>query len=123
MRIDGRRPSAVVMHREVDRQRRGTDAGQFGGPDQPVVPIGTHPCGERKSEDDQERRDRPTDRPETGVTFADVVDQGRHDAVGCATPAHDDLGGMKAVSLISRALGEEHLSQLLSQPLLDDVGL
>ena len=107
----------MVVHGEIDGQRRRPETGQFTCAVQAVVAVGAHPIAEGQSEEDHERCRRSAENTETGVTLSHIVQEGgHHDLAVAAVGGHDHQGGVIAVTLVSGALLEEDAGQLGGEP-------
>jgi len=80
---------------------------QIIGTEPSVVTVSLQSPGKRQSHRVQDRGDRPSDRTQVGVTFADVVDKGGNDHVVGTTELPGVMGDGQGMALILGRLGEE----------------
>jgi hypothetical protein len=107
----------MVVHGEVDDQRWHREPGQLTGRHYPVITVGSHPCGQGKPRQDEQRRHRTPNYAQPGMTLAHVVQEGRHDDVAFShTGGYDCLSGVEAMTLVGVVLGEEHIRGRCGQP-------
>ena len=67
---------SMVMERELDNEWFTAKLSQLVRTDHTVVAIEPHPPGQRCTNSQQDRSNRPSDDPESGVTLTDVVEKG-----------------------------------------------
>src|SRR5690606_13337189 len=117
---NSRGPADVVVARELDHH--GFLVTQFGGCQASVVPVEAPPGREREPETNGERGEYAPDRPEIGVTLADIVEQGRPNQVGAVVRRSLDAAGrLVSVTLVGAGLAEERSegAGASGEPLLD----
>lgn len=98
----------MVVAGKFDHQRFTAHSVELVGCQPSVTKVETCPGGEGQAKPDQKRGKCTPDHPETGVPFADVVEEGRSENRNVSfSGLFHDRGRVKAVSLICGRLGEE----------------
>lgn len=107
----------MVMMSKIDHKVRESQTFQILCPQRAMVPVLAHSPGQWEMESDQSRCDSSPPEPETGMTFADVVEKCGEDPISRdITALRHQSGRLITVRLISVILGKEHLGPFRVEP-------
>lgn len=107
----------MMVKGEIDGDRRCPDNAELPRSDNVVILVRPHPVGQRETQHDAHRCQRPADRSQAGVTLGHVVDESGDDhVIDVHTLGDNGEGGVIAMTLVSRRLLEKQLGQVRAEP-------
>ncbi len=117
MLSETRRPVPMMMAHEVDHEGFDAKRFQFLGSQRSMTSVLGESAAKRKAQSDGDRREDPADRPEPGVSLADVVENGRSDEIRAIRLLRRHIEAtFQPVALIGIGLGGEDVDLPISQP-------